>query len=345
MLPRLFAQNEYSCTMTDMPWIGETEKSDFYFMDKMPEKINTIHTIGRYVNQWMESNFVSIANDIISKNSRNILANALVVSMPYILREIFYCGGTYLNSNRKLSAADVISNESSDMMATIADYSVLDFLPILTDTSEENNTFTFMYNNLTHHPAYLQAPNYVPAESVTNIGTGPFCEENHYHVNAASLLRIAEWLQWLKKNGVYDNTRIIISADHGGGHVGAKEYLPQHELNPLLLVKDFNAHGNIKKDDTFMTNGDVPTIAVGNLIDNPLNPVSGKNIMNEISKKKCYIDMADWQKVKDIDGDCFLNIDENEWCSVHDNIFDKNNWSWCSEKEVYHELGVPVPER
>jgi arylsulfatase A-like enzyme len=37
----------------------------------------------------------------------------------------------------------------------------------------------------------------------------------HYHSNMATMLRVGEWMDYLKEQGVYDNTRIIIVADHG----------------------------------------------------------------------------------------------------------------------------------
>ena len=37
----------------------------------------------------------------------------------------------------------------------------------------------------------------------------------HYHANAAALLRLGEWFDWMREQGVYDNTRIIIVSDHG----------------------------------------------------------------------------------------------------------------------------------
>ncbi len=36
-----------------------------------------------------------------------------------------------------------------------------------------------------------------------------------YQVNAASMKRIGLWLEKLQRDGVYDNTRIVIVADHG----------------------------------------------------------------------------------------------------------------------------------
>lgn len=50
--------------------------------------------------------------------------------------------------------------------------------------------------------------------------------------------------------------------------------------NPLLLVKDFNSK-EFTISNEFMTNADTPTLAVDNLIRNPINPFTGRVINND----------------------------------------------------------------
>ena len=39
----------------------------------------------------------------------------------------------------------------------------------------------------------------------------------HYQINMAAMLQLANWFDYMRENGVYDNTRIILVADHGRG--------------------------------------------------------------------------------------------------------------------------------
>ena len=48
--------------------------------------------------------------------------------------------------------------------------------------------------------------------------------------------------------------------------------------NSLLMVKDFNAKGELKTDWSFMTSADVPFLTVSGIIKNPLNPFTGKEL-------------------------------------------------------------------
>jgi hypothetical protein len=206
-------------------------------------------------------------------------------------------------------------------------YAVLDYLSQLTGLNpQKENTALIMVNNTTHENAFLQAPEYRPVLAVTNYGNGRFSKEIAYHVNVAAMKRLGDWLEFLKAEKVYDNTRIIFVADHGSQENYVNEIgLPFNldNFNPLLLIKDFNATGAIKTDNTFMSNADVPALAFQGQIDNPVNPFTGKPIDMEAKKDELYISVTgsihvaqDDKNVVDVQGDYY----------VHDNIFDAKNW-------------------
>ncbi len=63
-----------------------------------------------------------------------------------------------------------------------------------------------------------------------------------------ALLQVGKWLDYLRENGVYDNTRIILVSDHGfrsdglfGLKLGPKNSQDMHYFCPLLMVKDFDS--------------------------------------------------------------------------------------------------------
>jgi arylsulfatase A-like enzyme len=170
---------------------------------------------------------------------------------------------------------------------------------------------------------------------ITNRGKGPFADKEDYHVNMASFLLLARWFDFLKTNSVWDNTRIIIVSDHGfsptgriPSHFSNEIILPNKDsvesYNCLLMVKDFGASGDVRTDNTFMTNADVPLLAVRDIVENPVNPFTGAPLAEdkadgvtittshlwEISKQKKYT----------------FDIKPNEWLHVRDNIFDLANW-------------------
>ena len=207
-----------------------------------------------------------------------------------------------------------------------------------------------MINNETaHEPCLLQMPDYVPADSVSNGAyedSGRFTVDGrimrvensyqleHYHVNMATYLQIGKWLDYLKECGVYDNTRIIIVSDHGRTLGQFDDLLVSEELDvqgyhPILLVKDFNA-GEFAVSDTFMTNADVPMLALEGLVENPVNPFTG-NALDDTAKKegKLYITTAENY---DQNPGNTIDMTGGVWYTITgENIFDKSNWKKVEE--------------
>ncbi len=332
VLPRIFSKNGWTSTMADAPWANYSWISDMSYMHDYPEKINTVQTMRKYKDEWYREHGSAIPAVQSTLNKRNFIWYGLMKDMPLTLRKAVYNDGDYWASSSVESRNNTFLNS----------YSVLDFLPKLTATDAKTNTFTYMDNDTAHDPVLCQAPDYVPVEIVTNRGTTQFSSSEHYHGNAAAIHRLGDWITYLKAQGVYDNTRIIISADHGRDvYTGAftkERKLPfmREFCHPLLLVKDFNATGDIKTDDTFMTNADVPTLAVKDVIPNPVNPFTGNKITSDGRKKLVTLTSTkNWipsQQNKNT-----LAVAPGDWYTVHDSIFDENDWAQVKIKQEKDE--------
>ena len=111
---------------------------------------------------------------------------------------------------------------------------------------------------------------------------------------------LPELIGFLKAEGVYDQTRIIIVADHGWalGYPGNEETAKAFSFcafNPVLMVKDFGSREDFRVDGTFRTNADTPSIAFRDLIEAPWNPYLEKAVTDEDREKKDHrICGADW---------------------------------------------------
>ena len=106
-----------------------------------------------------------------------------------------------------------------------------------------------------------------------------------------AFILLGRWLDFLRENGVYDNTRIILVADHGRDlrllgmqPFGISQWKDIMMYNPLLMVKDFGETGPIKTDNTFMTNADTPLLAFKGLVENPVNPFLGNKPITDEGK-------------------------------------------------------------
>lgn len=151
------------------------------------------------------------------------------------------------------------------------------------------------------------------------------------------MIKIGEWLSYLRKKGVYDNTRIIIVSDHGSGvkdkampvinytsGTGEDKIIHASSFNCVLLVKDFGSKDGIETNDELITNAETPALATEDLIKDPVNPYTDKKIsrFKEQMGEPQLMHTLKWQLRKN-NGNVFL---PGEWFTVKKNICDGKNW-------------------
>ena len=205
MLPFIFEQAGFTCDVIDPPY-PNYDSPPLYKAFEGHENVHAIRATGKYSTIWYtEHNYPQIP--IKSKFiKRNMLWFSIFRIAPNIMRSAIHYENWWLPGSMAESNADFIDR-----------YAILDYLPELTDTNSEKQGFILIDNESTHDVAFCQAPDYVPQEHITNFGTSPYSDSVAYSAMAASLKRIGEWLDFLKKEGVYDNTRIICGRPWLGG--------------------------------------------------------------------------------------------------------------------------------
>lgn len=345
VMPVLFDQNNYDVTVCDPTYANYQWTPDLSIYDEYPD-IRKFNTNGYFNNK--ESRESKVKN-----NKRNFFCFALMKSCPIFVQPVVYANGNYNNGTK----------ESTDTQSAIDNtfaygesgtfnnaYKVLENLPTMTKVKEKGNTFLMISNDTTHEPTLLQEPEYVPSENVDNreyesansnrftldgqtLKVDSIEKMGHYDVNMAALIQIGNWIDYLKENGVYDNTKIIIVADHGRGLYqldgkylddGSDSTYDTEFYYPLLMVKDFDAT-EFNVSDEFMTNADVATIATSGTIDNPVNPFTGKTINND--EKTAHDQYILGSQLFDVNENCGNKYLSGIWFSVHDDMRNMENWS------------------
>ncbi|MBP5447716.1 MAG: hypothetical protein J6X95_06465 [Treponema sp.] len=123
-------------------------------------------------------------------------------------------------------------------------------------------------------------------------------------------------------------------ADHGP-EFGEDDFFKDDEkfkainpgkYHPLLMFKDFNEHGALKIDETFMTNADVPHMLANGIIKEPTNPFTG-NALKADKTNGVYVSTSDIFTPLQNKNKYTLNVMDDEWYRVRDNIFDSANWT------------------
>ncbi|WP_394967749.1 YidC/Oxa1 family membrane protein insertase [uncultured Helicobacter sp.] len=152
----------------------------------------------------------------------------------------------------------------------------------------------------------------------------------HYDTEACALSYIVDFIQWLKNEGIYDNTQIFIISDHGGSD---SINVLASRSDALLLFKDFNSKGALKTDSRLMANYDIASIFCENLPQGCKNV--GKNILKNYPKNREIIHTApiSWM---------LESHKKDQWIlrkayRVKDNIYNPKNWQEVDPKTFMKE--------
>ncbi len=334
VMPYTFLDAGYEVTVCDPPYAGYQWIPDLTVFDEKPEIQTYITEHGQF----------SPSGDILDRVwERNFFMYGLMKTAPVSVQNALYRRGNYF-------APQTINYTFMNSFMVLCSFSDMTRIG-----ESDANTFFMISNSATHEPALLQEPDYTLSENPDNseydrahadrfeldgrvLHTDTEVQIKHYHINMASLLQLGYWLDCLRENGVYDNTRIIIVADHGRDVESFDDMIFRGEngswdimmYNPLLLVKDFG-DTEFKTDYSFMTNADVPALAFEGLVTDPVNPFTGKAINSEpkYDGEQEISASGDWS-VSINNGYTFLSA---QWLGVsNQDIFDMDNWRELGEK-------------
>ena len=336
LMPVIFNDNGFEVTVCDPPLANYQWIPDVSIYSEYPE-INAHITKAMYTDYLLEKYDLSYMD--FKYNKRNFFCYGLFNIAPLLFKSMVYDHGDYYNSQ-------LVNRFDKNFFD---DYSVLEFLPELTEISdEEKNTFFMIDNDTTHDPCLLYSPDYTltPPQNVSSTHKDREFETNaqliHYHVNMLTYKTLGKWFDYLRKNNVWDNTKIIIVSDHGYSNdfddmslMYSKELLLDEYqfdamlVNALLIVKDFNST-EFTTSNEFMTNGDVPSIAFKDVIENPVNPFTGNKINTEEKTAHPQL-ITTSHKYSQNENDRVFDTMDGYWFSVHDDIFNKDNWEFVAK--------------
>jgi len=322
VLPKLFLDAEYSVTVTDPPFSNYKWAGDLSPFAPYPEmKVDSLS--GAYTVHYKKEHAEDFDGAEMSTFIKKYLPlfSLMKISSP-VMRPILYDEGDYA----------MVNYGAENIDAFLHAYTQLYYLQELVDYEAEGNTYTLIANDTTHVPIFLQSPEFKPMSKV-DTPTSPFSDPvsefdiASYHVNVAALQRIGLWLERLQQDGMYDNTRIIIVADHGYGL-----YTPAFSqfktpgayanYNPLLLVKDFETQGPVQEKSQFMTLADVPLIALDDLGIPTINPFTGNDLHSSVNKEVVNL----YETPFEPSNKTTFDFQYDRSYSVSDDIFVESNW-------------------
>lgn len=195
---------------------------------------------------------------------------------------------------------------------TFQQWAELKSLSKLSTATATDSQLNIYWNTLPHEP-YFMADDCQPAaerlnltdEQLSDRGASSLFEEQHRIATRCTLLLVAEYMDWLKEAGVYDNTKIVLVSDHGivgpvedhstraeEGGTTAADFV---KTRSLLMVKERDADGSLSIDDEFLPNAEVPRI-VCEEIGGCTNPFLGNKPIETLGRDDPFVvDIVPWQ--------------------------------------------------
>lgn len=331
-MPVLFMNSGFNSYIANLPYENYLEQPVTNAYKDYPN-LNRVNIVGPYSRNWYSTNNMEYIPYLSIQLKRNLLCFSIFKISPPILRAFVY-HDEYWNTN------NLYENTNARF---IDNYSALDYLPELIDFNASKGSFIIMDNEAIHEPIYLQAPNFVPSENVTDKGNPDFAFDSEYNTMCGTLMRLGEFFDYLRENDVYDNTRIIIVSDHGynnnTGIFNNDDNLPfvKEDVLATLLYKDFNSNDIMSTDMTFMTNADTPYLASKDIIKDAKNPFTLKDIYKENKNDYVKIMLSKPESTR-IRHNKQFTVNDDEWFTVKDNIFDSNNWDYYYDKFKIKEI-------
>ena len=317
-MPVLFHQNGWNVSVSDLPYENYLQQPVTDMYAGYPY-VDRVQTHGVYSKHWYAVNGVDPSPYTSFMIKRNLVFFSIFKMVPPILRRAVYHKKYWLSYNPYDDTAKFVDN-----------YSELDLLPELTDFSSDADSLVVLDNEATHEAIYLMGPEYRKAGN--NEPGSKWSKEPQYTSMTGVMYRLGEFFQYLKDNGVYDNTRIIIVSDHGMGFDSGL-FTPTKGVSltkdcfvATLLVKDFARHGAIRKDDAFMTNADTPVLASEGLIADARNPFTQNPL--KVEDKNAWMKLVDAPaEATRIRKNSEFSIAPSEWFTVKDDIYNPANWA------------------
>ncbi|MCR5251234.1 MAG: membrane protein insertase YidC [Lachnospiraceae bacterium] len=336
VLPSVFSSAGWRVTATDIPYGNYHALGDMSIYDGM-EGVNAFNLSYFLPNE-------TYGPKVVEAIERNLFYFSLYRIAPEFLKDYIYDEGAYLSAEGQVQYLNPSLMNNYDALEALDDIARI--------TDEDCNTFLMMSNCTTHEPMVLNPPDYTLGAAGASIDSLPesiscgglecnfgnafsriYCT-GHYHVNMLAFKTLGKLFDYMRREGVYDNTRIILVADHGWNLYQFEDMLFYYgeekfdieAINPLLMVKDFGSR-EVGTDYTFMSNADTPTLATAGLIDSPVNPYTGNPIDSSPKEQGVEIILG---QITDIirvnNGNTFLP--ENcPWLKVNNNIFDPNEYT------------------
>lgn len=269
----VFTRDSIPYMLSGIPNLNETDFLTYYnnAMDNSPfiERLNNDnYQINLYETDitWNTEKSKEVENlDVFDRSFSNLCylkeqtKYDLFKYLPFFLKSYSHIETFNYNACKTENITDAFTFEDEDLYNLLNDNKTLDKI--------NDNYFSFIHVEGAHVPFDMD-------ENFNKVENGTYSDK----INAA--IKITnEYLERIRKSGLYDNSVIIVMADHG--------YVEEGEgtrANPILYIKGLNEHHNVKVSDKAISYSDLMD-AYNDLLDGKKSTELFSNISSTRERK------------------------------------------------------------
>lgn len=329
VLPRLFSEHNWHVSFTDPCWLNYAWIPDLSVFTQYAVTAKNIDGNGLYTQAFLQEHTDgAIQQRGIYGIRRNMLYFSIFRILPLEARRIFYADGMYGGVGIPIYSIPFFNA-----------YSALENLTKEAEFIEDQHCINIIVNNITHEPPKQEVMKMLRKDFLIPLAAEWCLNQDtaeHFYANYLAHESCAQFFKFLKDHNCWDNSRIIIIGDHGRDSMRTvtmdfiKKFtsfeIDPVSMIPLIMFKDFNSAGALKRDSSFMTLADIPLLATKDLEpDLQKNPFTGKSFLETQRKDKVKaITSGNWYANQQLKATQF---DVNSWTFIKDDVYNPENWS------------------
>jgi FtsH-binding integral membrane protein len=301
-----FHSRGYQVLYSDPFWFGLERKGDCELFNEMYEKSGQgycIHSIGKQVADKKAQVRTGRSQEFFVGLAKQYVALSLFKIAPRSLKQWIYSNGGWLGLSYawKTKEDKYLNNYFS--LVSLGEFS---------DAAAPRDTFTFITTELTRAPLFVNEETCIPDRRLTpsDPRIASLMQRYHddkdtvaiYQTTKCAVQGLAKLMDWLRANGIYDNTMVVLASDHGWvsrnpllEHLGgAKQQIRYSMYQAFLMVKDFNASSPVAESKEFISNANVPGMiceVIGGCVDH----ATGKVLHRQPLREAVLLHETPWQ--------------------------------------------------
>ena len=168
-----------------------------------------------------------------------LLAVSLFKSVPWSGKNLIYKDGRWIDA--LLAGTD---RENTLLRRAESDWAFINLFPEMSKAIDQKGaTIKFIDTEITHAPWKMELGRCRIVAHPKQVVRPNGVNESHLALESCTLRALGTWFDWMKREGVYRNTNIVLVSDHGGGDsaqliAGLGDLRPQiGRPDSLLLFK------------------------------------------------------------------------------------------------------------